>query len=507
MDAKSVSQLNAASLRSTIACDLKQYEKIGGNDAPEYLKNLLEFVDRVQAILHSDAPIDFTDNIKVIAQFKKHDGDTAVFRPLSVYESPEVKALISLASAYLSKCLDSELHEEILSYRRRRTYHGKEEYSTKPEDAITGVKEFIKAQEGQKIYVAECDIQKFYDIINHDVVLECFASLAEKAGIPEYHEVERVLKAYLDSYSFHKDIISLNDDDEYWAEYRRKQKPVVRNCRFEWVSDECFKTCYESGQQLDECRHLLGVPQGGALSCIIANVVLNSVDQVVIAEPDSDRFFVRYGDDILLAHTDYDKCCELMKAYVTSLEKHHLPYHQFKSLADCKVGVKTTKEFWDMKSKSPFLWGPGDGNAFEWIGFVGYEIRYTGETRIRLSTLDKKFGAINKRYHSCILKETPKNFHRYMQSNRRKIAGMPSSLFKMTALDFNPFSVKQAKSLDRYRKHKIERLQQKLTRKFGKESWASGESIDLAYRFITQKQESRNYSFYWTLHSIGRDAK
>ena len=94
-----------------------------------------------------------------------------------------------------------------------------------------------------------------------------------------------------------------------------------------------------------------------------------------------------------------------------------------------------------------------------------------------------------------------------MQSNRRKIAGMPSSLVKMTALDFNPFSVKQAKSLDRYRKHKIERLQTKLTKRFGRESWATGKSIDFAYRFITRKQESRNYSFYWTLHSIGQDAK
>ena len=506
MTAKTASQLNASSLRSTINYDLKQYEKYG-KEAPEYLKELLAFVDRVLAVLHSDSPIDFADSIKVIAQFKKYDGDTAVYRPLSVYESPEVKALISLASAYLSKCLDGELHEEILSYRQRRSYHGKECYSTKPDDAIIGIKEFIKAHEGQQIYVAECDIQKFYDIINHDVVLECFASLADKAGIPEYHEVERVLKAYLDSYSFHKDIISLNDDEEYWAEYREKQKSSIRNFRFEWVSDECFKICYESEEQLDRCKHLLGVPQGGALSCIIANVVLNSVDQVVIAEPDPDRFFVRYGDDILLAHTDYDKCCELMKAYVSSLEEHHLPYHQFKPLAECKNGAKTLKSFWDMKSKSPFLWGPGEDNAFEWIGFVGYEIRYTGETRMRLSTLNKKFGSINKRYHSCFLKGVPKNFHRYMQSNRRKIADMSSSLAKMTALDFNPFSVKQAKSLDRYRKHKIVRLQKKLTDRLGKESWSSGKSIDFAYRFITQKQQSRNYSFYWTLHSIGRDAK
>lgn len=73
--------------------------------------------------------------------------------------------------------------------------------------------------------------------------------------------------------------------------------------------------------------------------------------------------------------------------------------------------VTISKEFWDRKSKAPFFWGPGDGNAFEWIGFVGYEVRYTGEVHLRLSTLNKKFGAINKRYHTCILTKTPKDFN------------------------------------------------------------------------------------------------
>ena len=498
----STAQLNRESLRSTIYFDLKQHRKNNAH-APKYLENLLDFIESIYRLVDSNDPLDFSGSIKVIAQFKKNSGDTAIYRPLSVYESLEAKALISLASAYLTQHLDSCLHEEILAYRPKRTYHGKEAYATSGDDAIIGIKEFIQKHAGKQIYVAECDIQKFYDIINHDVVIECFARLAQEAQIPNYHEVERVLKAYLESYSFHKDIMSLNDDEEFWAPYRQRQKKqTMKNCRFEWVSDECFDLCYSSSEELDKCKSLLGVPQGGALSCIIANVVLNSVDKVVVGEPDPDRFFVRYGDDILLAHTDYAKCCELMDAYVTSLEKHHLPYHPFSDLSECKDGSKTTKGFWDMKSKAPFLWGPGEGNAFEWIGFVGYEIRYTGQTRLRLSTLDKKFGAINKRYHSCILKETPKNFRGYMQSNRRKVAGMSSSMTKMGALDANPFSIQQAKSLDRYRIHKIEKLQSKLTKKFGKESWDKGESIDLAYKFVTQREESKSYSFYWRLHGI-----
>lgn len=513
-DKASAELQNTAALRNTIYYDLNQYRNCG-KVAPKYLRRLLSFVGKITRIVNSDGPLDFSDQIKVIAQFKKNQGDTAIYRPLSVYESLETKTLISLASAYFIQQFDPMLHEEILAYRPKREYHGIKNYATSGDDAITGIKEFIRNHEGQPIYVAECDIQKFYDIINHDVVIECFAKLAQEASIPHYHQVERILKAYLDSYSFSKDILSLNDNPEYWASYRQmhekhnknkkkeQNREEVVNYRFEWVSDECFKTCYEDESYLNSCKHLLGVPQGGALSCIIANVVLNSVDKVVVGEKDPDRFFVRYGDDILLAHTDYGKCCELISAYVSSLEKHHLPYHPFKPLSECKNGVKTLKSFWDMKSKSPFLWGPGDGNAFEWIGFVGYEIRYTGQTRLRKSTLDKKFGAINKRYHSCFLKDTPRNFNSYMQANRRKIAGMPSSLTKMSALDFNPYSIQQVKSLDRYRIHKIKRLDSKLNRKFEEDAW----KIDLSYKFITCREESKNHSFYWKLSSLSKDSK
>lgn len=500
--------LNRNSLKSTICFDLKKYRKYGA-EAPEYLVNLLNFFDEIYNLVDSDGPLDFnfSDCAKVIAKFKKNKGDTAIYRPLSVYSSLHAKTLISLASEYLTKALDDKLHTEILAYRPKRDYHEKVNYSTKPDDAIWGLRKFMADHPGQQMYVAECDIQKFYDVLNHDVVLQCFMEIAEEAQIPNYHKVERILKAYLDSYSFPKDIMSLNDDKNFWNIYKAKQKNPKEFCRFEWVSDDCFKTCYESEEQLQGCKHLLGVPQGGALSCIVANVVLNSVDKVVLAEDDPNRFFVRYGDDILLAHTDYQKCCQLMDAYVKSLERHHLPYHPFVPLSEFKQGAKITKDYWDMKSKSPFLWGSGEGNASEWIGFVGYEVKYTGETRIRKTTLDKKFNAINKKYHECFLKETPKNFHRFMQSNRRKLAGLNSSLAKMAALKRNSYSIQQAKSLDRYRLHKIEKLQRKLTNKFRDLAIENCEEIDLAKIFVINKEASRDKSFYWKLHDISKNQK
>ena len=491
----STAVLNKLALRNTIRYDIEQVRDHGA-EAPSYLVNLLQFIEKIKAIVNSDKPIDFSGQIKVIAQFKKNDGDTAIYRPLSVYNSLETKVLISLASEYLTKYLDSYLHPEILAYRPKRVYHDLYR-TTSGEDAIYGIQDFIDDHYDQSIYVAECDIQKFYDVINHDVVIRCFQEIAHEAQIPRFHEVERIIKAYLDSYSFHKDIMSLNDCQEYWEPYRQRQgKQAKPFCRFEWVSDECLKGCYDNDDELAACKALLGVPQGGALSCVIANVVLNSVDKVITKEQDTERFFVRYGDDILLAHTDYDKCKELIEAYTRSLEEHRLPYHPFKPLSECKDGEKTTKEFWDRKSKAPFFWGPGEGNAFEWIGFVGYEVRYTGETRLRLSTLNKKFGAINKRYHACILDKTPNDFKGYMKGNRKKLRGLPSSMSKFPALDKNMYTIQQMKSLDRYRLTKILRLQDKLESRFGAIAQKDDVPIDIEKTFITQWYRGEAFSFY-----------
>ena len=491
----STAVLNKIALRNTVRYDLEKYGE-NSADAPDYLKKLRLFIDEIKAMVDSDAPIDLSGQIRVMAQFKKNDGDTAIYRPLSPYKTLKTKALITLASAYLTKYLDDCLHEEILAYRPKRVYHGCY-CTTSGDDAIYGIKDFLAAHPGQAIYVAECDIQKFYDVINHDVVMRCFREIAQQARLPRIHEVERILKAYLDSYSFQKDVMRLNDNESFWAQYRNKQKKqTTKFCRFEWVSDECLRACYGNDEELAACRSSLGVPQGGALSCVIANIVLNSVDKVITGQPDKERFFVRYGDDILLAHTDYDKCKELIEAYARSLEEHRLPYHPFRPLGGCKTGDKPGKEFWDIKSKAPFLWGPGEGNAFEWVGFVGYEVRYTGEARLRLSTLNKKFGAINKRYHSCILEKTPKDFKGYMKANRSKLKRLPSSMVRFPALDKNMYSIQQMKSLDRYRLTKILRLQDKLDLKFGGIAQKTGFPIDIEETFVSQWYRGEAFSFY-----------
>lgn len=492
---------NKLSLRNTIYYDLKLYRN-NMVIAPPYLQELMAFVSRVQEMASDVSTWDFSSCIKVFAQFKEDDAEgNAIYRPLTIYNSLEIKALITLASTYLTDAVDEFLHEEILSYRPLRPYHGRHDYHTSGHDAIAGLRRFIEDYPGQKIYVAECDIQKFFDAINHEVVLDCFRRIAEQASIPAYHEVERILRVYLDSYSFQSNIMALNESPDYWKEYERQHKGKIKGkCRFKWVSDEDFLRCYKDPAKLEFHKDRIGVPQGGALSCVISNVVLNEVDRrsVLVKENDPDRFFVRFGDDILLAHTDLQECTRLIEAYTRELENHLLPSHPFKPMDECKNGEKTTKEFWKRKSKAPFLWGPGEGNAFEWIGFVGYEIRYNGESRLRLSTLNKQFGSINKRYHSCMLKNKPNNLKGYFASNIRKIAGINSSLNKFEQLDKNPYSVQQIKSLDRYRLTKIERLDARLSARFSQEY--ADMNASLVNRFA--KHRDTPFSYYRKLLEI-----
>lgn len=476
-------------IRKTIIADRKNCCRTDVT-APDYLKELGKFTSEITAIVSGKVPALFTaDDFSIIPKFKEDEGENAIYRPLCTYNNLQTKTLISAASSYFTQHFDNYLHEDILSYRPRRSYKGTMTI-TSGHDAIKGIQDYIQRHPHQNIYVAECDIQKFFDIINHDVVLDCFDRLAQEAGLPEYHQVRNILKAYLDSYGFVPNVLNLNNDPSYWYMALKKHKGTVKGqCLFKWVKEEEFLKAY-TAEEFAQVRNRLGVPQGGALSCVISNVVLNDVDKVITSTKDDDRFFVRYGDDIILMHTDKKKCEELLENYKQSLIDHKLIYHKFSDFSDLKNKEKNTKKFWKGKSKPVFLWGPGEGNASEWIGFVGYEINRDGGTRLRLSTLNKKFGKINKSYHKCLESKT-KNDTKIIGKARENIEKLPTTLEDFTELRLYPglYMSKplshQLKSLDRYRYNKLAKLDSKL-------STRCGYQVDLTTYF----RDNDQFSFY-----------
>ena len=133
-----------------------------------------------------------------------------------------------------------------------------------------------------------------------------------------------------------------------------------------------------------------GVPQGGALSGLIANRYLNQADLLL---KNIDVFYQRFCDDMIIIAKDFDNCDNAKNIYEAELKKLKLFPHKFISSDELKETINgkiKLSKFWDGKSKGPYKWGNVVDNAFPWIGFVGYEMDYLGNIRVRKKSLMKE---------------------------------------------------------------------------------------------------------------------
>ena len=404
-------------LTRSVALTIRKHRKNAAEHP--YLQRLDAFIAMIRNDIAGNAPLEFT-SIKISGK-KKKETDVIIMRPICAFDSLREKLLIALANKYLSEVFDPLLHEEILSYRPLRLYHNSATpVLTDRDNAIENLQAYRNAHRQQRIYVTECDIQKYFDTINHDVIRRCFSKFAQKikAQHPEfeYSQVERIIDAYLDSYSFYKNIRvkntpvleRLKKQKELAKTESTGQKEKIKKARiYEEPDSKLFveRGCY-SQEEFNASTDRIGIPQGGALSGLISNVVLSTIDnESILAKPDKNRFFCRYGDDIILMHTSKAECERLIGNYCSALTENKLLYHNFASVADAqyrKNDGTTRPALWDMKSRSPFLWGRcnDDKEQVDWIGFLGYEIRYTGEVRIRRSSLNDKLKKIKRKYRT-----------------------------------------------------------------------------------------------------------
>jgi hypothetical protein len=459
-------------LARSIAITIAKHRKSG--DEYKYLRYLDEFIASIRRDIVSDNPLKFS-SIKIIGKKKSVNSDNVIIlRPLCLFESLREKLLIALASRYLSEVFDPFLHSEIISYRPPRVYHESEsKVITTRDHAIENIQAYRRSH--KNIYVAECDIQKYFDTINHDVIRRCFREFAERVrGVHpdfDYSAVSRIVDAYLDSYSFYNNVLHENDH------LLKANPPRV----YEGPKDELFikRGCYTE-EEFIKSKAKIGIPQGGALSGLISNVVLNTIDrESVLNRPDPNLFFCRYGDDIMLMHTSRKRCEELIANYCRALSESKLLYHDFVSVADDSIrrpdGTIRTA-FWDLKSRSPFLWGRSDDEVekVDWIGFLGYEIRYTGEVRIRRSSLNDKFRGIKRKYKSCVDSVFAKGKKRLKRNETveseilRHIDKFVGEGFaNAKSLNCNKYSLTQARKLDRYTGHWMFKMIYKMVRRNG----------------------------------------
>lgn len=433
-------------------------------DAP-WVIELDRFVRRIQGII--DGTEDFKmESPRVLAKFKKEEKGEFIYRPICMYTSLETKIILVLTYKYLLDVLDDCFHGNMLFMRSARRDRDGRRHTPNFMDAIRKAENFRRKHDSQDIYVGECDIQKFYDIFNHDDILECFDRIfsvkASMLGIDvsQFAQVRRIIGIYLDSFDYYTCVMGLNDQSlPMWKGEKARHRsegcpdPV---CRFAWVDDKDFieSGCYE-GASLETAKRQgkLGIPQGGALSGIIVNVVMQCIDEDIVKKKDPERLFIRYCDDILLMHTDRVKCRQYLDTYLNNLKKHKLVPHKAIDVSSCKNGVRTHKGFWKAKSKNVYKWGGGDGDASWWVAFVGYEMRRTGEVRIRKDKIDEMFTRIAHKYHQIRTskKGTPEE----------KLARFNTLAPKMLDYEMQTrdcFSRAQARHLDKYLERKVGRI-------------------------------------------------
>jgi hypothetical protein len=227
-------------------------------------------------------------------------------------------------------------------------------------------------------------MKKFYDTVNHKIALSMFQGLIDtaKTNYPTLNLETpiKIFKSYLNSFAFNINIPK-STDLEYWTSYE------IPNGFFGWVEKE---TETIASYYTDISYERIGVPQGGALSGLIANIFLNQAD---LELKKFDVFYQRFCDDMIILAKDYDTCDSAKNAYENELKKLKLFPHKFKSSDELKK-VENDKislaEFWNGKSKGPYKWGKVEENAFPWIGFVGYEMDYLGNIRVRKKSLVKE---------------------------------------------------------------------------------------------------------------------
>jgi hypothetical protein len=312
-------------------------------------------------------------------------------------------------------------------------------------------------------------MKKFYDTVNHKITLSIFQSLIDtaKTNNPTLNLETpiKIFKSYLNSFAFNINIPK-STDLEYWNSYQ------IPNGFFGWIDDLSIKTYYT-----DIREERIGVPQGGALSGLIANIYLNQAD---IELKKFDVFYQRFCDDMIILAKDFETCDRAKNAYENELKKLKLFPHKFKSSDELKK-VENDKisltEFWNGKSKGPYKWGKVEENGFPWIGFVGYEMDYLGNIRVRKKSLVKELSkqkTIIREIKNAVKIGMRKPKGTATESAINRLIGMSVGRIGLDNFDevstdmcwkngfreltVNPHSIRQIKQLDRNRSKQYYKL-------------------------------------------------
>jgi hypothetical protein len=360
---------------------VKQLRKASAPEDRHWILAQDKLVEQIRAKALAKDGISFDKpDIKPISK----DKSKSEYRLITSYNGNLVDSiLIGQCANYLRRKFDNYFLDCSFAFRSPasdtpRTHH----------DAFEQLAIFWKEnQKNDQIqaYVAECDIQGFFDTIDHEIILSCYdAAVLElkKSDVYIDDRARQVIFAYLESYTYNnyarpKALESLEKE----AKVKDRDK-ILREKEF-WYSGINY-----------------GVPQGGALSVFFANLILHNADLAVtkiLESQGSDALYVRYCDDMVIASLDENTTKESLEAYITALGKLRLIHH-YPIETKATYSGKEKCELWKAKTKETYLWGnrATDLSAIPWLGFVGYQLRYDGSVRIRPTSIQKELNKQTK---------------------------------------------------------------------------------------------------------------
>ena len=276
------------------------------------------------------------------------EGCQPKYRCISAYRNIEDRVILSIANKYLSAKMDGVFSENSHAFRI-----GKKSPVAR---AIRKIIDFRNGHAQVPLYVSECDIVKFFDTIEHGVVLRVFKEVCDKLILGD--KANLLVTAFLESYDV-RDIMSSG----FWNKLSK-------------TGDWDFLAKLPTDRRI-------GLPQGGALSGLLSNLVLDKVDKAICALGQRDFLYIRYCDDIIMLGSSEEACKKALDKCSAILEELNLRIYPAKSV------VSYGAEYYVAKSKGPFLWGNPSviPCAIPWVSFLGYSIRYDGSTRLRKETL------------------------------------------------------------------------------------------------------------------------
>ncbi|WES99881.1 reverse transcriptase/maturase family protein [Chryseobacterium arthrosphaerae] len=460
------------------------------NPSEPFLINLNQFIDEILKEVNSGLINLTTPHIQ--PKLKKPEKKTDMTcRPICIFSLKD-KIIISIVNKYLTEALDQFFYEHSYAFRSKRD-GGK--FPPTHHTAIKYLLEYKSKYKGKNLWVAECDISKFFDTVNHQVVKKAFYDLVKKHNRIYRNKIDKlaikVFEKYLKCYDFQKMVYSQNSNLQYWIDNRKE------GGEFEWVEKDLENLgCYKQ-----IIRNKIGIPQGGALSGLIANIVLHSIDEKIVNDNDDKLCYIRFCDDMLLIHPNRKICEEKSNLYFEGLKELKLVFH-----SPTAVSPLDKYEFWNKsKSKSPYKWSNESSGSFKRIGFVGYEICFNGTLRVRKSSLIKEKRKISTLVRSTldILKNGKrKSDDMILESVSNKLIGMSVGRVTMknykisdnemcwtngfTLLQNNKILRLQLRKLDHYRSRKLAFFARKLEKISSSTSQKHTETKKIGRHFFTK---------------------